>query len=376
MGRVGRLVGIDVARYVALIGMVATHLRLEADDDGTITATQWLAGGRASALFAVLAGVSLALLFRTRNRASLAIRALLVATLGLALGELDVGIAIILTYYGVLFLLAIPFVGLRARQLFWVAGAWVVAGPVVNQLVRPHLPERGSESPSFASLEHPWQLLSELLFTGYYPAVAWLAYLLLGLAIGKTDLRARRTKALLVAGGGAAAVGATLVSHWLTSTHTFGYPLLRGTADLGVDGLLEEIAFGMHGQTPVDGSWAWLLVVAPHSSTPFDLVQTMGSAALVIGICLAVAGSVGAFGERLLGVLFGAGAMTLTLYSLHVLMTTEDVWPTEDVDAFRTHVLVLTAIGMTFGALRWRGPLEYVVAKVSGLATRSRDRCP
>ena len=43
----------------------------------------------------------------------------------------------------------------------------------------------------------------------------------------------------------------------------------------------------MYGQTPVDGSWAWLLVVAPHSSTPFDLAHTMGSAAFVLGVCLA-----------------------------------------------------------------------------------------
>lgn len=375
--RTGRLVGIDVARYVALIGMVATHLRLEVDDDGTIATTQWLAGGRASALFAVLAGVSLALLFRTRNRASLAIRALLVATLGLALGELDAGIAVILTYYGLLFLLAIPFVGLRLRHLLPLAAAWLVAAPVLNQLLRPHLPERDYESPSFHSLDAPGQLLSELLSTGYYPVIPWLAYLLLGLAIGKADLRNTRVQAVLVVGGAVTAVAATLVSRWLTTRDAVAERLL---ADAGqgqaIHDLLDEIQLGMYGQTPVDGSWAWLLVVAPHSSTPFDLAQTLGSAALVIGACLGVVGLVGPFGERVLAVLCGAGAMTLTLYSLHVVMATEDVWPTEDADAFRTHVLVLTAIGAVFGALGRRGPLEWVVATVSGLATRSRDRCP
>ncbi len=366
----GRIVGLDVARYVALVGMVATHLRRDVDASGAITTTQWLAGGRASALFAVLAGVSLALLFRKQSRASLAVRALLIAALGLALGSLDVGIAVILTYYGVLFLLAIPFVGLRARVLLPLAAAWVVAGPVLNQLVRPELPDRGFESPSFVSLEEPGHLVSELLFTGYYPAVAWLAYLLLGLAIGKADLRSRRVQVALVVGGAAAAVTATLVSHWLTARGGIARRLLEDSPFLTIDDLREEIGFGLYGQTPVDGSWAWQLVVAPHSSTPFDLLQTMGSAALVIGVCVAVAGLVGRFGERLLAVLFGAGAMTLSLYSLHVLMTTEDVWPTEDGDAFRTHVLVLTAIGAVFGALGRRGPLEWVVAKVSGLATR------
>lgn len=370
--RESRLVGIDVARYLALIGMVATHVRLSVDDAGEITNTQWLAGGRASALFAVLAGVSLSLLFRRQSRWSLAVRAVLIATLGLGLGELDVGIAVILTYYGVLFLLAIPFVGLRIRHLVALAGVWVIAAPVLAHWLRPHLPERGYDSPSFHSFDTPGQLASELLVTGYYPTLVWLAYLLLGMAIGRADLRSRTILVALAVGGATTAVGATVVSHWLTTRDAVAERLLVDAPGSTIDELLREIAHGMYGQTPVDGSWAWLLVVAPHGSTPFDLAQTTGSAALVIGSCLFVAGVVGPFGQRLLAVLFGAGAMTLTLYTLHVLMTTERWWPAEDGDAFRTNVLVLTAIGVVFGALRRRGPLEYVVATVSGLATRSR----
>ena len=176
---------------------------------------------------------------------------------------------------------------------------------------------------------------------------------------------------------GTIAVAATLISHWLTARDTVAARLLEGAPPgQDIDALLDAISRGMFGQTPVDGSWAWLLIVAPHSGTPFDLAQTMGSAAFVLGVCLAVAGVAGTFGRRVLAVLFGAGTMTLTLYSLHVVMRTEAVWPAEDDDAFLTHVLVLTGIGLVFGALRLRGPLEWVVARVSGLATRSRDRCP
>ena len=117
-----RLVGVDVARCLALLGMVSTHVLASHDPDGSLTARQWLAGGRASALFAVLAGVSLALMTgrrtpvqgteRGRRSLALATRAVLVATIGLALGGLETGIAVILTYYGVLFLMALPFLGL------------------------------------------------------------------------------------------------------------------------------------------------------------------------------------------------------------------------------------------------------------------------
>ena len=58
----GRLIGLDVARCLALLGMVATHVLDERTPGGDLTTAQWLAGGRASALFAVLAGVSLALM--------------------------------------------------------------------------------------------------------------------------------------------------------------------------------------------------------------------------------------------------------------------------------------------------------------------------
>ncbi|HEU5322919.1 MAG TPA: hypothetical protein VFX28_19090, partial [Methylomirabilota bacterium] len=55
-----RLVGVDVARALALLGMMATHILLPVTD-GSLAWPQALAGGRSSALFALLAGVSIAL---------------------------------------------------------------------------------------------------------------------------------------------------------------------------------------------------------------------------------------------------------------------------------------------------------------------------
>ena len=95
--QLGRIVGIDVARGVALIAMAATHMLLVVDsDDRSLTAVGWLFAGRASALFAVLAGVSLAIVTggvapvapardRRRARVTIAVRAALIALLGLVL---------------------------------------------------------------------------------------------------------------------------------------------------------------------------------------------------------------------------------------------------------------------------------------------------
>jgi uncharacterized membrane protein len=357
----GRLVGLDVARCLALLGMVATHVLDERTPAGDLTFGQWLAGGRASALFAVLAGVSLALMTREplqgrdlgRRAAGIAGRAVLIAALGMLLGGLGSGLAIILTYYGVLFLLGLPFTLLGARTLAVLTVVWVVVAPVVSQVVRPSLPPRGFESPTFGQLAEPSQLASELLFTGYYPVVPWLAYLLAGLALGRADLRDRNLLVGITAGGLGVAVLATQVS--------------RLVVDPAV---ASENATGMFGNTPTGGHWTWLLVVAPHSSTPFDLAQTIGSALFVIGACLLVERALPRRSTVVLAVIFGAGAMTLSLYSLHVVMRTPDVWPPEVPSAYLSHVVVLLAIGAAFRLLRRRGPLE----TIAGLPVRLTRR--
>jgi uncharacterized membrane protein len=382
---VGRLVGLDVARCLALLGMVAAHVLDPRDADGDLTLVALLVEGRSSALFAVLAGVSLALMSggttplagarRHLVTAGLAVRAVLVALLGLALGGLETGLAVILTYYGVLFLLGLPFLGLRARPLLALAAAWVVVGPVVSQLVRPHLPQRGVASPAFDQLDQPGQLLSELLFTGYYPCVPWLAYLLLGMVIGRLDLAQRPVQARLAVAGLGTAVLAFVVSRALTEQPWVLRQLVPDAAAYGDVStgprLVDAIAGGMHGTTPADGSWAWQLVVAPHSGTPLDLLQTGGSAACVIGLCLVLVGRLRGASLRAVAIAFGAGTMTLSLYSLHVVMRTERLWPAEEPSSFSWHVLVLVGVGAVFVAARRRGPLEAAVGWVQTRTARS-----
>lgn len=370
----GRVVGLDVARCVALVGMIATHVLDRTGADGEITLVQQLAGGRASALFAVLAGVSLALMSgrsvpaKGRERAAvsagLAVRAALIAAVGLALGEFGSGIAVILTYYGLLFLLGIPFLFLRARALFLLSGAWLVVVPALSHLLRPDLPERGFESPQFSMLREPWQLLTELTFTGYYPVLPWLAYLLVGMAVGRLDLTGRRVPWFLVGGGAVLAVVSLLVSRALlerpgvTEVLRTTYERTRLTDD---DQLREVIAQGLFGTTPTE-SWWWLAVAGPHTGTPFDVAHTIGSALLAIGVCVFV----GRLVPRTAAVVFGAGAMTLTLYTAHVLLRTPPLWSDDSTETFVRHVVFVVCVGALFRLRGLRGPLE------AGVATMAR----
>src|SRR4051794_501567 len=60
-GKPTRVVGVDLARALAVLGMFASHVGPDPDAGGVNTILQ-AASGRASALFAFLAGVSLVLM--------------------------------------------------------------------------------------------------------------------------------------------------------------------------------------------------------------------------------------------------------------------------------------------------------------------------
>src|SRR5690606_34432144 len=126
---------------------------------------QWsLFGGRAAALFALLAGLSLAFSSGgrtphrgrdlTATRAGLVVRALLIAALGLAINQLMPSPAPalgILVYYGAFFLLAVPLLGLRRRTLAAAAGLFAVLGPVLVHVLGPALPQPGTVNPTLGS---------------------------------------------------------------------------------------------------------------------------------------------------------------------------------------------------------------------------------
>lgn len=389
MGRVtGRLRGVDVARAVALIGMMGTHLLPEYDMQGRLTPWFWFAAGRSSALFALLAGVGLALSTGASEprllpwRATLArvtTRAVLIAALGLALVRLDPPIAVILTNYGLLFVLALPLLGLRWRTLLWIAAAWVVVVPLVSQAWRAHLPPGPGDQLGFADLAHPVSLLTRLALTGYYPVLTWLAYVMVGVAVGRLPLRRNGVAVALVAAGLTLVGSAWLVSQALLASGGWTALLRSGPAQVVAPWLgVEQLQLrGLYGTTPTT-TWWWQAVVSPHSGTPFDLAQTIGSALAVLGgallVCRAVERRRGAAVRLVNGgleALARTGSMTLTLYSVHVVAADTQQQLTHRSTLLLAHVTVALVAASLWRALARRGPLEQVVHTVSGLAARA-----
>ncbi len=292
-----RIVGVDVARCLALLGMMATHVLAPVTASGAMSTSHEIASGRASGLFALLAGVSLALVtggstpHRGRRllgeRAGIVVRAVLIGLIGLLLGALPTNIAIILVYYAVLFVMALPFLGLGWRPLAVLALVWSVAGPAVSLVLRADLSSPARLVPSFEDLAAPGELAQSLLLTGYYPAISWFAYLLAGLAIGRLDLRRPAIAARVALTGTVVAAVTWVVSADLTRDAAVRRALLStdGGGATTWSQLRQQLDLASYGTTPT-GSWWWLVPIGPHAGTPFTLLHTIGCAMAVLGLAV------------------------------------------------------------------------------------------
>ena len=224
----------------------------------------------------------------------------------------------------------------------------------------------------------PAGLLSELTFTGYYPAVPWLAYVLVGMAVGRLDLTSRRTATALAAGGAAAAVLATVVSRALTGPARRSRQALLTdppAPDVDAAALLDRISAGLPGTTPTDGAWQWLLVVAPHTATPFDLAADDRLGARSSSGCRAAGPSAcsGVSVRRDRGDLLRCRHDDAdALLPARGAPARRTCCPTSLRDSYRFHVLLLLGIGLVFVAAARRGPLERIV----GAASRARALAP
>lgn len=359
-----RLEAVDAARGVALLAMMAVHVLPATDAAGELSWAHELARGRASAAFAVLAGVAIALSTggatppqgrrRAGAAAGLLVRCVLIGLLGLGLGEADSGLAIILVYYALLFGLAAPLLGLAWPPLAALAVGVAVLVPAWSHVVRAGLPPLRGPSPSLADLTDLPRLLTELTLTGYYPALAWVSYLAAGLAVGRLDLRSPAVARRLLLVGACLAVSAQLVSALLVD-HAIDAGELRATA-------ADEVRYG----TTPTLSWWWLTLAEPHSGTTLDLAATTGSALLLLGAGLLLTPHV----RKAILPLAWVGGMTLTLYALHVLAVAYELGPDDPQQRYATHVVAAFVIAAGWRSWWPRGPLEQLVSWPSRATAR------
>lgn len=342
-----RLPGIDVARALAVFGMVLVNFRgkMQAYHDGW-PALVWLGDrieGKAGALFVVLAGVGVTLRshagldfeeLRLERRALLE-RASILLGLGLLLMHLwkwD-----ILHFYGVYLVLAIPLLR-AATWVLWSLAAAMVLGALLlfHQL-------------DFAAHPSLWTLdgaLRHVFFNGVHPVFPWFAFLLVGMAIGRLPLGDDGLRRRVLATAVAVLVlaeGVDALARWDQST--------------GVLGL---------------GELAQWLRTWPRAPRPFFVFSGASLAVTVICVCIEVARR--RPHHRWIIELVATGQMAFTLYVAHVLAILVPI----DHGLLRGQPIEFAlAYGLAFyaGAIgfsvwwrrRWEyGPLEGLIRQITG----------
>lgn len=412
---IGRIVGLDVARALAVLGMYYSHVGPWSMSEG-LTWQSFLMDlphGRSSALFATLAGLSLVLIAgghrpktgRPLRQAvvKIAVRAVLLLALGTWLTAMGTSIVVILAFYGLYFLLALPFIKLRARTLAILAVVFGIGGPMLSQwlwTVNTSWMEGFTGGDPLAK----WggDGLLSLALNGTYPAVSWMAYVFAGMALGRLDLAQKAVRIRLAIIGpalGLIGYGGSWLIGKLLPAQSVGKPMADESEWKAFDQAMADALAGtdsknwtaeeweawdaehasIYDKMPVDGSttggsgfdWSALVGAGPHAGTPFELAGNIGVAIAIITGLVALLGLGGKAGSRLrfwFGPLIAVGSMSLTVYVAHIVA----VWylidhPANGVGyATGWRMWAVFAVGAMLFALIWkrflkRGPLEWVM---------------
>ncbi|WP_460776501.1 heparan-alpha-glucosaminide N-acetyltransferase domain-containing protein [Microbacterium sp. GXF7504] len=339
-----RLAGIDLARGLAVLGMIAAHL-LVLEPFRWEEAGTWLqvVDGRSSILFAVLAGLSISLITggmrpvgperRRRARGRLAVRAVMLWALGMLLIATGVPVYVILPAYAILFLLAMPLLALTAGALFGIAAAVLLVMPWV-QAGLEFLPFWDTEAGASIGLAIGWS----------YPFPLWFGFLVAGMAVGRLDLRSPFVQGMLLAGGVSAALA--------------GY---------GVGGV-----FVPDGGAEPSTYLEVVTSMRAHSGGLPEAVGSTGFAVAVIALCLLLCRTPV---RSILWPLRATGSMPLTAYAAQIVVWA--VWAlialgdTSDLFGFRAlDPFWPLTIGVVAGCSLWalfvgKGPLETLLDVVT-----------
>ncbi|MFF3249152.1 DUF418 domain-containing protein [Streptomyces sp. NPDC002870] len=372
----GRLIGLDLARGLAVLGMYAAHVGPEPSVGGPLGWVMELTRGRSSALFALLAGFTLILLTgRPQPRTGRAgrqavgrvlIRSVVLIALGYALTSLDTDIDVILTHFGVLFVLALPLYRLRAATLALIAASAALVLPQVLYLLRAAV-EGGSWADAVIAYDPLTRItdsdgIVELFVTGAYPVLTWLPFIIAGMAVAKLDLKRPGVPAKVALSGGALAVlgygGSWLALHLVPGAQA----AVNAATDTGAaasawwsDGV---------GEDPTAGVPAWLLVAAPHSQTTWSILGNTGVALVALAACL-IATDRSARLRWLAAPVIAVGSISLTAYVGHIIaikaLGIDDLPDSAALPVLLGFVAAAMLLALAWTRLFRRGPVEYVL---------------
>ncbi|MBP3088459.1 DUF418 domain-containing protein [Corynebacterium sp. sy017] len=294
----GRIHGLDPARALAIIGMVASHLAPSSAQNNP------LIHGFPSALFAVLAGVSMSIMASSGNAAGgiaatrahhrLLIRGVIIFAIGLFLSSVQISIAVVLLSIAAILFFLPPVTHMRTRNVWILFFILLVVGSALTSLLT--------------------QLGSVMMLVGTpYPLNAWLCYGTAGILIHRFLVFSRKTQIItFLLTGTLSAVLYWYLSRSISdslSSQSSGGKWSEGSSSWST---MPDSSMSFH--QAFLSSW---VSKEPHTGGIVDILFSLCVALAVISLCLLVCTP--RMGAALCYPLRALGSMALTSYVIHVL---------------------------------------------------------
>jgi uncharacterized protein len=193
-----RIIGIDVARAISIIGMIIVNFKLVLGGEGT----KWIESfasffdGKASATFVTLAGVGIAMMtnsaFKTgdveklkKSKIQILKRSVFLFILGLS--YFLIWPADILHYYAIYMSILLLFLNASNRMLLILTGLLILLFPILMSFLDYGI-AWDFKTLGYHDFWTPIGFIRNLFFNGFHPVIPWLAFMFLGLWYGRQDL--------------------------------------------------------------------------------------------------------------------------------------------------------------------------------------------
>lgn len=291
-----RLIALDAARGLAVIGMFIQHFALNQGNS--------FVSGNTMILFMLCSGISYSIMAQRMTerktepavlRARILARAVFIDFVGYVLIMLNGPFGVVLPAYAMLFILALPLIHRSTRTLFTLSCILFLAGPPLMI--------------SGLSLFSGAALLSDIA-GGPLSALGWAPIFVLGMVVGRLDLHRTQTALRFIAVGFAVLIPSKLFAYFVLPgiSQSFEAWLIQ-VSNVAATQVDPYAIWPLNTQIP---PWQMLFEDAPQGGSAFELIIGMGLSMIILGIlCLIEKKSTG-----ILKPFSAVGRVALTLYAL------------------------------------------------------------
>jgi uncharacterized membrane protein YeiB len=314
-----RIVGYDLARAGAFFGMLVVNFSvLMGIGSTTANWLDWVIGiirGRAAATFVVLAGAGLSLLTKSvhlsrdkaeinAKRSILLKRSLFLLVVGLFNFVIS-PISDILHFYAVYIALGACLLTVSNLSLWLLTAFTITCRPLVF-IAFGFVKSWDLHTFADAGFWNLPGIIGHIFFNGCFPVIPWMAFITVGMWLGRQDFSDRvfRRKILL------AGIGAVAFAESLSRVGIY----LSSSAQLG-RGLEKLLPF---------------FQIASWDPMPLFMISAMGTAVVVIALIMKLADKYGK--DRWVSPFASVGQTTLTLYVSHIIVGGLLLWIIEELE--------------------------------------------